>query len=357
MRGGLPHRPTVRILHLYRPRVPDVRAQAIQVVHTCHALARRGHDVTLLADCGPEFTGDAAAALAAYGLDLPPRFNLKLAPTPWLPGAGLWFRANVRAWCVRPGIVYARAKRYVRSVPARIPVVLEAHELDSALDREQGRPDDMNRALEATVFGRSAGVTTNCAATLGCIRESYPNVGLGDRPPKARVIWNATRADRLVAGTGGNGLGVVGSAKEYKGVGAVLAAAGPVTLVGSAEPIEGVHTLPPVAYGAVPALLAGFDALLLPLAPNLFGSALTNPLKLWDYLASDRPIVAPDLPTIREVIDTLCPGTVDLYDPHDLRTVAPAVAAALARGRRPPVLRTWDQRAAEIEAFLDEVTG
>ncbi len=342
----------MRILHLYRPRLPDLRAQAIQVVHTCHALASRGHEVTLLADCAPDFTGGPTEALASYGLDLPPRFLLKLAPTPWLPGAGLWFRANVRLWCARPGVVYARAKRYVRSIPARIPVVLEAHELDSALDRESGRPDAANRALEAAVYRRLAGLTTNCGATLECIRRDHPTL------PPARVVWNATRADRAIAGTGGQGLGVVGSAKDYKGSRQVLAAAGvPVTLVGSTEPISGVRTLPPVAYGEVPALLAGFDALLLPLLPNLFGTALTNPLKLWDYLATDRPIVAPDLPTIREVVDTLCPGAVDLYDPLDLASVAPAVAAALARGRRTPVLRTWDQRAEEIEAFLQEVVG
>lgn len=347
-RRGL--RAAVRLLHLYRPRVPDVRAQAIQVVHTCHALAGRGHEVTLLADRAPGFDGDGRDALAAYGLDAPSTFDLRVAPTRWLPGASLWFRAQVAAWARRPGLVYARAKRYVHLVPDAIPVVIEAHELDSALDVEQGRSPDANRALEDAVYGRATGVVTNCGGTLACIRAARATV------PPARVIWNATRADRAVRGAGGNGVGVVGSAREYKGVAQVLAAAGPgVTLVGASEALPGVQTRPAVPYSDVPGLLAGFDALLLPLAPNLFGRELANPLKLWDYLATDRPVVAPDLPTIREVADALCPGALDLYDPADLETVRPAVGRALARGRREPVLRTWDQRAEEIERFLGEL--
>lgn len=338
----------MRLLHLYRPRLPETRAQAIQVVHTAHALARAGYRVTLLADRAAGFDGTADEALAAYGLERPATLDLRLAPVRWLPGAGLWFRAAVAAWCAdrAPGVVYARAKRYVRLVPARIPVVLEAHELDSALEADAGRPSEATRALEAAVLGRAAGLVTNCAGTLAAIRAAHAV------PPHA-VIWNATRADRLVRGVGGGGVGVVGSAREYKGVADVLAAAAAggasLTFVGADAPIAGARTLPAVPYGAVPGVLAGFDALLLPLADNRFGRTLTNPLKLWDYLATDRPIVAPDLPTIREVT-----GDVHLYDPADLRTVAPAIARALAAGPRAPRLRTWEDRAADIAAFLGE---
>lgn len=336
----------MRLLHLYRPRLPETRAQAIQVVHTAHALARVGYRVTLLADRAVGFDGTATDALAAYGLDHPDTLDLRLAPVRWLPGAGLWFRAAVAAWCADPahGLVYARAKRYVRLVPALVPVVLEAHELDSALEADAGRPADGTRALEAEVLRRAVGLVTNCAGTLDAIRGAHPV------PPHA-VVWNATRADRLVRGAGGGGVGVVGSAREYKGVAHVLAAAAdagvPLTFVGAASPIAGARTLAAVPYGEVPALLAGFDAVLLPLADNRFGRTLTNPLKLWDYLATDRPIVAPDLPTIREVTDD-----VHRYDPAALDTVAPAIRRALAAGPRPPRLRTWDDRAADIAAFL-----
>lgn len=362
------YRECLRILHLYRPRLPETRAQALQVVHTSHALAARGHDVTVLADRSSGFDGDAQAALAAYGLDQPPGLSLRLAPMVWPPGAGLWFRAAVRAWCAGAGggrgatgatgsesIVYARAKRYISLIPARVPVVVEAHELDSALEREAGRSDVEARALEAAVFARASAIVTNCHGTLQCIAADHA----GARALRsARVIWNATRADRAVVGTGGAGVGVVGSAKEYKGVEAVIRAARcRVVLVGADRAIPGLETVPAVPYSDVPGVLAGFDVLLLPLAANLFGRCLTNPLKLWDYLATDRPLVLPDLPTLREVLGVGRIEGIELYDPADLGSVAPAIAAARLHGPRLPRLRTWDDRARDIESFLGDVVA
>ncbi len=346
----------MRILHLYRPRLPGTRAQALQVVHTCHALSARGHHVTLFADRAAGYIGDGADVLSELGLGRLTDLDLRLAPTAWLPGAGLWFRASVKAWCARGGgVVYARAKRYVDLVPARIPVVIEAHELDSALDREAGRDAAATLGLEEAVFERASGIVTNCAGTLSVIRERWGTIA---SVAKGRTIWNATRADRVRVGVGGGGVGVVGSAKEYKGVEAVSKAAGlPVVLVGAGGALDGVDARPAVPYGEVPRVLAAFDVLLLPLAPNLFGRSLTNPLKLWDYLATDRPLVLPDLPTIREVLATVSGEGIELYDATDLATVAPALVRARAHGPRRSHLRTWDERAAEIEAYLLEILG
>jgi glycosyltransferase involved in cell wall biosynthesis len=343
--------------------VPATRAQSVQVVHTCHALARRGHTVTLLADRATQADavraglapgadpGDPTAALAAYGLDHPPGFDLRIAPTAWPPGAGAWFRWQLARW--RGDVVYARAKRYVARVPRTTPVVIEAHEVDSALAEERGADPGPDRALEEAVFARAAGVVANCEGTLALLRERHTL-------PEATVIHNATRADRAVRRDPANTLivGYTGSPRAYKGLPTVLAslAAWPagvtLELVGGAP--EGAplppnaRAVPPVPYGDLPAKLAQFHALLLPLDDNLFGRALTSPLKLWDYLATGVPIVAADLPTTRAI------GGADLhyYRPSDPEDLARAVAAALAAPPPVPRLRTWDDRAADIEAFL-----
>lgn len=114
-----------------------------------------------------------------------------------------------------------------------------------------------------------------------------------------------------------------------------------------------VHARGPVAYGELPARLARFHALLLPLDDGLFGRRLTSPLKLWDYLATGLPIVAADLPTVRAVAGDL----PHYYAPGDPASLARAVARALAARTSPRRVRTWDDRAAEIEAFLREVVG
>ena len=191
--AGLDTREGVRLFHLYRPRVPSVRAQSVQVVHTCHALAARGHDVTLIGDRAEE--GDPVRALAAYGLDHPPSFDLRIAPTRWPPYAGLSFRWALSRWCARAGagsVVYARAKRYVARVPAHVPVVLEVHEVDSELARERGEDPTALRALEAEVLARAAGVVANCAGTLALLRAAHAVT------VPCVVIHNATRADRAV---------------------------------------------------------------------------------------------------------------------------------------------------------------
>lgn len=354
----------LRILHLYRPRVPATRAQSVQVVHTCHALAARGHTVTLLCDRADAAgaaaaglgrggdPGDPTAALAAYGLDHPATLDLRIAPVAWPPGAGWWFRWQVRRW--EGDVVYARAKRYVVRIPTRVPVVIEAHEVDSALAEERGEDPGPMRRLEAAVYARAAGVVANCGGTLALLEATHT------LPPRRTVIHNATRADRAVAPAPSAApvVGYTGSPRAYKGLATVLAslpgwpAGVRLELIGGAPDGAGLppqaSALPAVPYGALPAHLARYHALLLPLDDNLFGRALTSPLKLWDYLATGIPIVAADLPTTREIGG----DTLHYYPPKDPAGLAAAVARALAAPRPPPRLRTWDERAAEIERFL-----
>jgi hypothetical protein len=101
---------------------------------------------------------------------------------------------------------------------------------------------------------------------------------------------------------------------------------------------------------AVPAHLARAGVLLLSLADDLFGRALTSPLKLWDYLAVGAPIVAPDLPTVRAIAPE-----AHLYGVGDPEDLARAVTRALASLPPTPRLRTWETRAAEVESVLEFV--
>ncbi len=349
----------MRILHLYRPRVPTSRAQAIQVLHTCHALARRGHTVTLLADrVGPEDADaiapvvDVDAALEAYGLDRPAGLDLRLAPSRHPTAAGLWFRWARARW--EGDLVYARAKRYVSAIPDTVPVVVEAHEVDSLADVEAGRDPTANRALEAAVYARAAGVVANATGTLERLEATV------SLPAHRRVIWNATRADRVITRSPGPGrrVGYTGSPRDWKGVGALAAAVDlwpddvRLELVGGGDVRHPrVDVVAPVAYGALPERLARYDVLLLPLLDNLYGRHLANPLKLWDYLATGIPIVAADLPSVRGVAG----DRLYYYQPGDVGSLAAAVGRALAAGPQPTWVRTWDDRAEEIERFLGEV--
>jgi hypothetical protein len=106
----------------------------------------------------------------------------------------------------------------------------------------------------------------------------------------------------------------------------------------------------PVPFAQVPDRLARFRAVILPLGTGLFGTSLTSPLKLWDYLVCGRPMVVADTPAARQVL----PQHELWYQPGD----ADSLLRALERAERQPYpvahrLRTWAERAAEMERFIE----
>ena len=105
--------------------------------------------------------------------------------------------------------------------------------------------------------------------------------------------------------------------------------------------------------------------LVLPNLASPLSTHATSPLKLFEYMAAGRAIVASDLPSIREV----------LTDDVSAVLVAPGDAAALAQGIRrladDAALRarlaaaaaravaeySWDERAARLEALFSDVVS
>ena len=360
----------MRILHLYRPQLPGTRAQAIQVLHACHTLASLGHRVTLLADRGQ---GTADDALAGFGLAPVDGLDLRLAPTSQRTAAGLWFRAQALAWWAGPpGVVLARDKGRLRWLlrttgdSHRHRVVLEAHELDSAQLAERGEDPHAAAELERWLLPRLDGLITNCGGTMEMWQETH-----GDALPQARVVaHNAVSASRRRGPRPPDAvIRCVGSLRAYKGVAALAEAAGllplPVELIGGspdeqaalgAVP-ENVRLRPPVPYAAVPDILCRSAVLVLPLADNLFGRRLTSPLKLWDYLATSVPIVAPDLPTTRE-IDAMSGHSLHWFAPQQPDSLVRAVQSALSAPHRSPFVRTWQERAKQtLPVLLGEASS
>ncbi|MCB9759380.1 MAG: glycosyltransferase [Alphaproteobacteria bacterium] len=371
----------LRILHLYRPRLPAPRAQSIQVLSTCHALASLGHEVTLLADAPvdnmpvdqlptPEEVFDF------YGLEPVDGLDLKLSPTAQPGPQSFWFRKHALWWVVQstrhhPGrsVILARAKRYFDEytiLPFGPPVVLESHELDSQLAAEAGQPTKAILKLERRLLERAAGLVTNCQGTMDLMTQVH-----GDAlPPNRAVVRNATAAwrvrDHLPRPE--RVIGYAGSLRPFKGLKTLVEAAGglpsgtSLELMGGSEaerealgPLpDAVRATPSRPPWSVPDHIAGWHAAVVPLDDNLFGRSLCNPLKLWDYLAVGLPLVAADLPTLREV---LAPEQAFWYRPGDPESLRAAMAKALDRPwdtrMRRRRLRSWRQRAEELVPVLE----
>lgn len=369
--GKLP----LRVLVLYRPKLPSSRAQSIQVLGTAHALAELGCRVTLIADL-PESgrRADRREILDFYQLKDTINLDLRLPKSDNKTLSGLWFRWQVLTWLYQSvvhqperSVILARSKGYadeLMSIPFGPPLVLEAHEVDSAQARERGEKAEPFARVEARLLKLAEGVVTNTAGTLEGLEIGHPGVMVANR----RVVYNATNPKRVRQHRPGarHVVGYAGSLKSYKGLPTLLQAAkflGPgveIELLGGTQAeLDALGPLPhnvrwsgPVPYHQVPDRLQRWHAALLPLDSDLFGEKLCNPLKLWDYRAVGLPLIAADVGSLREVIT---PTQAQWYAPGDPKSLAQAIQDSLGpptRARK-RVLRSWRARALELLPVLE----
>lgn len=103
------------------------------------------------------------------------------------------------------------------------------------------------------------------------------------------------------------------------------------------------------------------DVLVLPnTAKEKISAYYTSPMKLYEYMASRRPIVASDIPSIREIVDEKSAFLVNPDDPIALAqtienaVLVPQIGDNLAEEAYKKVLsHTWDKRAERIVSFMN----
>lgn len=106
----------------------------------------------------------------------------------------------------------------------------------------------------------------------------------------------------------------------------------------------------------IPALLKSADVLVL---PQLDSPESQSPLKMFEYMAAQKPIIASDIPQLREVLNE---RNAFLVPPGDAEALARVISYVRehtneAQGRAAQAYRdvqeyTWDKRAQKILAFI-----
>lgn len=183
------------------------------------------------------------------------------------------------------------------------------------------------------------------AAVVGAAGHLYPWKGV-DVLVRAMALLPGTRA--LVVG----GLQVEPDLARVRDL-ADRVAPGRVTFTGQVDP------------PAVAGWLRDADVLVLPNTPTRVSAAYTSPLKLFEYMASGRPIVASNLPSLCEILRP--DDNAVLVEPGDpaalaggiTRVLGDATLAARLAARAQEDLRdyTWDRRAERLESVLIEAVG
>ena len=391
----------MNILSFADTRFPIERANGVQTIHTCHALAERGHTVTLLVR--PDTATPPRDPLEFYGLPRTPGLCVDTVPAvgvaPLRRAQMLW-AALRRALAGHDDVIYTRdlglAALLARIPTARRPrLVYESHGISSIvaaeLPRLLGQPALAPSAAKVRRLDRREALVWRAADAWITITQALADdlVERYGTRPRLHVVADGARAGGPVAPrSASNGIIAAYSGHLYpwKGVDVFLHALAKTDgirglivgghpgesdlarvralltalRVGDRVTITGL--LPPADVARA---LGEADILVLPNTPSTISERYTSPLKLFEYLAHGRAIVASDLAAIREVLTHN--HTALLVPPGDDR----ALAAALSALARDAGLRerlggaalalaptyTWERRAERLEQALTEAVA
>jgi glycosyltransferase involved in cell wall biosynthesis len=321
---------------LYSHRIQSRDGQSVHVEEMVAALRALGHEVLVV---GPgfydktEFGGESG--LVATIRSRLPLWISELAELAYnLPA---WWRLQRACRRFLPHLIYERNNLYflagtLLSRRTGIPLLLE---VNAPLADERSRHDGLGlpwlaHRLEALVW-RSAdrviavtGVLKQMIASTGVPAERIevvPNgidpVRFASLPPRPEV------PDPVV-------LGFVGFVRDWHGLASVIAAMAAdrsarlrLVIVGDGPAVPALHQQAQellvadrvhfrglVPHEAIPERIAGFD---IALQPRVV--AYASPLKLFEYMAAGKAIVAPDQPNIRELLAD--EETALLFDPGE----------------------------------------
>lgn len=390
-----------RLLYFADIRFPLERANGIQTMETCYALAERGHEVSLVVK--PDTHRPPRDPFEFYGLTRHKGLIIERANTP--AGAGFLQRVGYLSFVFGRAFGKKRADAIITrdlgvasallNMPAgvRAPVVYESH--GYAPDVAAALPELVSTATapstsklkrlaerEAAVWRHADGYVTitqgladELARRFGA-RERVavvpdgarlPNREPGPVPPDPVVgyaghlyAWKGVdvllRAIAQVPGA--RGLIVGGHEQEsdlarVRALAAELGIADRVTFTGHVQPAD------------VAARLAEARVLVLPNPASAISTRFTSPLKLFEYMAARRPIVATDLPAIAEVLRgdehalLVEPGNVNAMAGAIRRLLEDsALAERLARATYEAAPQyTWARRAERLETLLSQVAS
>ncbi len=361
----------MRIYYIADIRLPTEKAHGLQIMETCEAFARAGHEIELVVPS--KHNTIAEDPFAYYGVAT--RFVVTTLRMPDLIRFGrvgfvlaqIWFseRARLQRAFWKADIIYSRdAFVLLQYLLLGRRLVYEGHTAPTHISRFVAR-----RAYRVVCISRglrdayvAAGVRPEyiIVAPDGIDCEAFANP---EPQAAARMRLGLPREGKIVM--------YIGRLDGWKGTQTLLDAAAllptevHIVMIGG-EPDQvaslrskypGVSFLGYRPMKELPNNQAAADVLVLPNTATDETSALyTSPMKLFSYMASGRPIVASDLPSIREVLDE---GAAYIVAPDDAQALAHGIAKALCDdGTRPAhaaelVQRySWDARAQGILSAL-----
>ena len=370
--------PRSALVYITNARMPTEKAHGLQIMKTCEALVRAGHELTLVI---PRRRNSITADPFAYW-NIPKSFPIRRLPTLDLIRFG---RVGflVQAFTFALAAALSLSRRGYEVIYGRDEVILCVLSLFGFRRIVWESHDGAWNFCARFVARRSRALVV----VSGGLKEFYTGKGISSG--KITVIPNAIDADAFShpqdKRAARDRLGLpqdkkialyIGRLDGWKGTDTLLEASGylaPDTRVavigGDEDHIQKLRgRFPHVLflgyrpYSELPDNQAAADVLVVPnTGKSEISVRFTSPLKLIAHLAAMRPVVASDLPSIREITGD---DAALLVPADDARSLAagiqkvlgdPALGERLAKRAHERMARyTWSARAEEIGSILNK---
>ncbi len=314
----------MRIYYFSGATFPSSEAKAVHVIKMCEAFGRAGHDVTLFAKGKAHL--NAKEIFKTYDVD--GHFKFALADNvriPILSGIKrLQFIPEKMKIMGEPDLIYGRDPvALALFTPPRVPVVYEAHQLL----RGKAQNIAMQKLIRLSSF---AGIVAVSEVLKQDLLNKYPNLkpeqifvahDAADLPP--HIDGKAERITALKGRKDAPNVGYAGMLHPGKGLSMILKIA-PVlpdydfhVIGGTPEQLKKIRKKNPpsnvIFYGHRPhaevlGYLKAFDMVLAPYQHQALIKTGRNisrwisPMKVFEYMAAKRPMIASDLKVLQEVL-------------------------------------------------------
>lgn len=369
----------MRLVYLHTAPVPSLAANAVQVAKMCDAFAGAGVDTTLMVP-GDRQQGSGAYARVSEAYGLRWQFEVSHAFLPNCPGSQFIFSIQALAsqWGKSPFLVYTRAVSIASTAHFfRVPFALELHVSASSYRQRLARRLDIlsrSRYLRGVIVISDklrADYERNYPMMKGRILVAHDGANPVDpsQPVKTRELAGDFR------------VGYVGHLYPGKGMEIILPLArqcpwATFHIVGGREEdithwkqasqeMANIHFHGHVPHEVTREYISGMDAVLAPYMRIVRGEGggeqnladWMSPLKIFEYMAQSKAIIASDLPVLREVLRH--GENALLCDPDDPAAWAVALEGLARQRQRLTELGeraqrdflngySWDQRAKRI---------
>lgn len=337
----------MRIVYIDPHPVPDPCPESMQILQTVDALAAVGVEVTLVTPLPAQVCSPADI------LGRPLHSGVRLVPIDdwrdrwWYPSrSGRRFyqaASSLMAGTAADGLLVRNLKlaEALLAVKKRPPMVFETHEVFArTFAEDRPNPGWKDRRKLTALRRREGAVYAGCegiaALTEWLVEDLRDEFGVAT---PAAVVPDGVDLEAAAAVAPKAGwsnppeLLYLGSLHPWKGVDRLVAALPMIRdarLVIGGGPDGRIAELRQLAaglrvgervrfLGMVPPArrfqaIADADICLLPLTDTSIGSRYTSPLKLFEYMAVGKPVVAADVPALRSVIT---PGVNGILAPVD----------------------------------------